>query len=384
MDSNFKERKPMNEEKIQQMIEDGFPIKRIASLLKESEKEIKALIQSKKWTIKIEKFDELQIERICHLYQEGVSAKSLGRKFTIDKRRIFKWLEEKGIEKRNLNDTHRFTFFNQHAFDSIDTPQKAYWLGFFFADSYNKEDSNRFSLNLKREDHGHLTKLAKLLDHPIDKIVLGSVENKQTQKTYQTASLGLNSQHFCETMAKHGCVQAKSFIIKFPHHVIGKDLENHFIRGLFDGDGCLKVSKENEWSWRLVSTQECCESIQQIILREVGVIANFHCISETGNNTFNFDVSGNKKIKKIMDWLFKGVDFQNPEHLEMTLDRKREKFIQLQNQQEGLTFSRKAYRVSEEEKTEIKKEFSEQITMSEIASKHQIHPRTVRKILKGK
>lgn len=41
-------------------------------------------------------------------------------------------------------------------------------------------------------------------------------------------------------IAKAGATQCKSHIIKFPNHsILSPELIPHFIRGCFDGDGCI-------------------------------------------------------------------------------------------------------------------------------------------------
>lgn len=47
--------------------------------------------------------------------------------------------------------------------------------------------------------------------------------------------------HLHKTLKSYGCVPKKSLILKFPKESIFKssDLIRHFIRGYWDGDGCL-------------------------------------------------------------------------------------------------------------------------------------------------
>ncbi|MGM9535052.1 MAG: hypothetical protein ACI3VR_07355, partial [Intestinibacter sp.] len=61
--------------------------------------------------------------------------------------------------------------FNEHIFDVIDTEEKAYWLGFIFADGYigstplepNKKSVYNFELSLKLEDTSHLEKFKSFI-----------------------------------------------------------------------------------------------------------------------------------------------------------------------------------------------------------------------------
>ena len=57
--------------------------------------------------------------------------------------------------------------YNKQYFRNIDTSEKAYWLGFIYADGYviyNKQQRNyEFGIKLKKSDQEHLRKLNKSL-----------------------------------------------------------------------------------------------------------------------------------------------------------------------------------------------------------------------------
>lgn len=54
-----------------------------------------------------------------------------------------------------------------------------------------------------------------------------------------------SSKHLWEILNKYGCTPSKSLILKFPDESIfeSKDLIRHFIRGYFDGDGCISYNR---------------------------------------------------------------------------------------------------------------------------------------------
>ena len=89
--------------KIKEMTENGFSAKRIAINLEEDHRQIIKTIKQNNYSIKKEQFNDSKIEKILELYELGVSAKNLGKKYSIDKRRIQKWAKEKEI-LRNRNE----------------------------------------------------------------------------------------------------------------------------------------------------------------------------------------------------------------------------------------------------------------------------------------
>ncbi len=337
---------------IKQMVEDGFSCSRIADKLKLSKKKVQDIILENAFILKHDIFSDTKIPEIIKLYELGVSAKVLGFKYHIDKRRVQKWAKERG-NLRSLSDSHRVTYFNQHSFDVIDIPAKAYWLGFFYADAYNAD----------------LQKLAKLVELPIEKVEFGA-----DSEGYETCKIALYSKHFCTKMTELGCMRAKSFKIEFPKW-LDKNLYSHFVRGMFDGDGSLKVNKNTgEWAWNLVSTESCCIDLANIFKDELNLNIDYGNISKTGNNTCNLVTNGHRKIRILLDWLYKDSDET------MRLDRKYEKyqtFLSSQNRPKN-KFIRKVDAIME---SNILYDLSLNMYAKDVADKYGIHPRTVTKIL---
>lgn len=137
---------------------------------------------------------------------------------------------------------------NYDYFDVIDTENKAYWLGFLFADGnittpyrVNKDGSikngiYRIEISLKEEDKDHLDMLRKELN--VEKPLNIS---KTNYNGANRCRLYFNSKHLWEVLNSYGCTPKKSLTLTFPPISIFKDksLIKHFIRGYFDGDGCL-------------------------------------------------------------------------------------------------------------------------------------------------
>ena len=55
-----------------------------------------------------------------------------------------------------ITNTHGKVPFNECSFDTIDTEEKAYWLGFMYADGYISSKNNQIGLSLAVKDIEHL------------------------------------------------------------------------------------------------------------------------------------------------------------------------------------------------------------------------------------
>lgn len=124
--------------------------------------------------------------------------------------------------------------FDENYFENIDTEEKAYWLGFFYADGCVRvrKDSSESKLKLSIKDIDHLEKLKKALNGN-NKIIL--IDNK-------AAYLSLNTRIFANHLIDKGCTERKTSTVKFPYF-LDKKLVRHFIRGYFDGDGSISTSQ---------------------------------------------------------------------------------------------------------------------------------------------
>ena len=153
--------------------------------------------------------------------------------------------------------------FNENVFDSIDTEEKAYWLGFIFADgtissSPLREEAKtqyQFELSLSAKDVSHLEKFAKFIEY------------KQTIFCDDTrCRLSVYSKHLWQVLNVNGCTPQKSLTLKFPRIELfkSKDLIRHFIRGYWDGDGCLSW-KNKEHTYPEISVLGTDEMLYPII-----------------------------------------------------------------------------------------------------------------------
>ena len=54
--------------------------------------------------------------------------------------------------------------YNRHIFDIVNTPEKAYWLGFIVADGYLNIDKHMMRIKLGNQDKCHLEKFIHFIN----------------------------------------------------------------------------------------------------------------------------------------------------------------------------------------------------------------------------
>lgn len=144
--------------------------------------------------------------------------------------------------------TEVYKNYDEHIFDVIDTEEKAYWLGFLYADGYissaplDGKSQYSIELQLSIKDKDHLQLFANFLKYKKE------IKNKNAHCNtgeYDSCRLMISNRHLWETLNSYGCTPRKSLTLQFPDEKIfkSKDLIRHFIRGYWDGDGTLGIYK---------------------------------------------------------------------------------------------------------------------------------------------
>lgn len=147
----------------------------------------------------------------------------------------------------------------EKCFETIDTEEKAYWLGFLYADGCVNSSKSEIELSLQELDIEHLKKFRTFLgldDKPFLK--KEKVINGQIKVSYK---FSFSSEKVKEDLIKLGCGPQKTFNLTFPNF-IEEHLLNHFIRGYIDGDGCIYTRKKLI-SLEILGTEEFLKGYQE-------------------------------------------------------------------------------------------------------------------------
>lgn len=203
-----------------------------------------------------------------------------------------------GLHKSKYNYDHDF-------FEVIDSEEKAYWLGFFYADgcvSINKEtNSGECCIKLYKGDYRHLQKFNKSLNGNIPVLFETSIctfNNKPQESCY----IRCYSIKMANDLISHGCIPNKTFYISIPN--IDKSLMNHFIRGFFDGDGCICTDSKQRKTLGInfcSASQEFLIGIRQLLYEKN---INSYIVDEKNRSTFRLYVKGVQNVDNMWNYMF--------------------------------------------------------------------------------
>lgn len=196
-------------------------------------------------------------------------------KYGINKKTLARHLKNRGIEIVSNKSAYPI---NDSVFEKIDTEEKAYWLGFLYADGFVAAKNNQIGLGLALKDIAHLEKYKTFMEWGGDIKVnkehqFGSKDthNKAGEDMYNCRVI-ITNEKIHSDLINLGCVPNKSLILKFPtEDQVPKEFQLAFIRGYFDGDGTLglyrhsKTNPKLEESLLIVGTKPFLEKVQEIL-----------------------------------------------------------------------------------------------------------------------
>ena len=221
-----------------------------------------------------DKITRQEIEEMISLYKESKSsykvAKQIGRSQHAVLRHLRQVVPELIENNRTTvpNNTRRKKYtVNHNYFETIDSQEKAYILGFIYADGYvNEKGTLEIGLHPK--------------DVSILEFIKTQLESSAPIKSHHSASshskvglvrLCIHSKKLVNDLVKFGCVQNKTFKISFPTF-LQKELIRHFVRGYFDGDGCIyNVKKNNTFGINIASNITFLEGMGKFLQNEIGL-----------------------------------------------------------------------------------------------------------------
>lgn len=248
-----------------------------------------------------------EISEILQKRDDGIYEKDIIKDHNISQRQYYNILRDNGIVRRYKVQKYNF---NEDYFEVIDSEDKAYFLGFIVADGCVSENSNSIKIIQKETDI--LFDFIKYIEFDGDIF---------TSKKRNISNVTITSSKTKRDLEKLGVHSNKTSVIQFPN--IPDNLQSHFMRGVFDGDGCitLRIDKR-DGSQR--GQFNICSGSYDFIKEYYNKLALFCNLS--GKNKIRcpkgtyyvVDWGGLSDVEKIFDFLYKDAN--------IFLKRKKETF----------------------------------------------------------
>lgn len=237
-----------------------------------------------------------------------------------------KFLINYGIKLKTQSEWSKRYHFDDKFFKKIDSHEKAYWLGFIYADGNisSKKSGKVFQIALANKDGEHVERLKKSL--------------KSSHKTYKDRNslrLMICQNEIYNDLKNLGVDERKSLTIKPPSEdQVPKKYLNSFFLGFFDGDGSIYIYKPRKtWHFQIIATKCFCEAFQNFLIENgiSGGTLRKELRVDEHKDVWYYNIGGGyatDKGKEKINHLYNVLYANN----DIFLERKRDRFLFMLNE----------------------------------------------------
>lgn len=250
-----------------------------------------------------------ELTALISMYQSNKSLREIEKETGYSRITLSRAFTRLGV--KNISGNHyRKYFFNFDYFETIDSSQKAYWLGFLYADGcvlpQNKYGEQAFKLALSEKDKNSLMQFKKDLNSTYP--IRYDYSKHKKHPTHQVqVLLEQRSQKTVEDLKRLGCVESKSLVLKFPtKEQVPFQYIYDFIRGYFDGDGSITVGYTRQDS---LYSNICIVGTEDFISTLSTFFAGGSVVKDKRKkNSYYFRLGGNLQVLQAYHLMYNNAD----------------------------------------------------------------------------
>ena len=209
---------------------------------------------------------------------------------------------------QRLREANLTYHINHGYFSHITTREQAYWLGWLWSDGCVRKIGNsceiRFSLQKRDECVLQRFRSAVGAGYPL-------------RVDREAVMICLNSPQMFSDLQRYGVIPHKSALATYPN--IGCEFTSDFVRGVFDGDGCISIAKQKVVT--IIGTEPFCCWLQATTQREIGIRS---AVYHKKNTTFRWVIGAREMISLFARWMYRANEDGS---LPVLLERKYTRFL---------------------------------------------------------
>ena len=177
-------------------------------------------------------------QEAVHRYLLGENTTELGRSYRVAGETVRNWLAAAGVSRRSRAELNRLYSYRLKAFQER-TVEAAYYAGLLMADGNITHNKRMLQIALHQRDLALLEGLREFLTYTGSITLFTRVHPSGVLSPM--ASLRITAPDVVQALRAWGVVPRKSRLGKYPTFIKGHPLEEFYLRGLFDGDGCVHL-----------------------------------------------------------------------------------------------------------------------------------------------
>ena len=245
-----------------------------------------------------------EIQQAINMFNEGLSITKIAKQLGRDRGTLSIRMKAAGV---NIVQHCNKKSVNSNFFDEWNE-KSAYWLGFIFADGHLSEDGG---LDICIKDKEHIEKFKADIESN-HKIGIKTINKTDYYR------INIRDKNIATRLKELGVVHNKTYGWTIPD--IPNEYMNHFIRGLYDGDGNLNIRTKGSTTFRLICyDRTVLESLIETIKYNVEETMDHIRIYEYDYKIPELNISSTKALEAFLKWLYKDATIY--------LDRKYKKYL---------------------------------------------------------
>lgn len=255
----------------------------------------------------------------------NISVINCAKKFKIGKNTLHTYLKEHNLIKDSRN-YQKDISYNENFFDSIDTEEKAYWLGFIMADGSTRTNKkgkpSQMSIEISKKDIEilHAFKNSINSNHKI-------IERKRktiTGKDSEFCSVIISSQHLTSKLVGYGVIPNKTYygFINEETFKNNEELIFHYLRGYSDGDGTINKRKYNYVFKLVIKSKSILNTIKKWIKKYCNIEPKIKLQSDSLGSAYRLSIQNKKEYFIFLDKLYKNANIYLNRKYQIYLDHK--------------------------------------------------------------
>lgn len=260
------------------------------------------------------RLNEKQENTIIQEYLSGKSQKASGASIGVGAKVVQRVLKENNIPVRPQGEIHTKYHVNNDFFKT-QTREMAYILGLLGSDGCVARNKNVVYIELQRQDKDILEKINNIIENE------RPVQDYTTGRGYENSKMYFYSKEIKKDLANYHIIPNKTYDkeYRFPES-LSEEFYSDYIRGLFDGDGCIK-SANPTIVWQIdTSSKDIAEKIQKYFQNK-DIITKISVLPKKNLNIYRVYSYNKTNCYKIFSLLYNQT--------ELCLERKKQKFITL-------------------------------------------------------
>ena len=216
---------------------------------------------------------------------------SIGKEIGISGLTVQRHLKKMGVKIRNHQESMqecRGHNVNDNFF-KVQSHDMAYVLGLIASDGYVSKDTNHFGIDIQESDEELLYKIKRVLNYE------GDIMHYTSNGGCKASRIRVCSKTIKKDLEHYGIKPKKTFTLE-PPFFLAPEYCISYIRGYFDGDGCLSYAdKEHKTiAFSILGTKEFLSSCNKYL-------NNMYIIrKETRKNLYVLGCAGRKKSKAFL------------------------------------------------------------------------------------